>query len=120
MLYQMVTGQTPFQDPEGKYHSNFANMFGQTSKLLTPAGNDCRECHRLGDGTSCRVFAKEYVEKKHKNGTKDKFWMPFDYAGDLRKDYGSGIDQLARCCDDPSLAECKTRDATPENTGRNR
>jgi hypothetical protein len=105
---------------EGIYHSNFANMFGTTSKLLTPKSNACRLCHRLGDGDSCRVHSPEFAKFKHTRGSEEKVWMPFGYAGtqaDFDREYAPAMEQLARCCADPSLAECQSLDATPENTG---
>jgi hypothetical protein len=104
-------------DTEGPYQSNFAGMFGTMSKFLTPESNACRTCHRLGDGTSCRVHSPEFTKFDHKNGSEQKIWMPPDFSGtqaEFDRDYRPALDQLARCCKDPTLAECEAQDATTD------
>jgi hypothetical protein len=98
-------------------------MFGRTSRLfkIKPKKDDfsCLECHRLGDGTSCKDHATEYTKKTHKNGTQAKLWMPPEFDGteaEFARDWGPEVKQLAECCDDPSKPECRTIDATTENT----
>ena len=109
-------------NPNGKWDSNFANVFGMTSILLRPtyqkAGktydNACLECHRLGNGTGCKVFAARYGRKEHNFAIPKEFWMPTDYGGtdaDWHDEYDAAMGQLKRCCDNPNLAECNKRDA---------
>ncbi|MBR0851716.1 hypothetical protein JQ543_28530 [Bradyrhizobium diazoefficiens] len=116
---QVVSSDTALTDwnGEGLYQSNFADMFGTTSKFLTPESNACRTCHRLGDGTSCSDHSPEFTKFDHANGSERKIWMPPEFTGtqaDFDRDYGPALAQLARCCADPTLAECETREATTD------
>jgi hypothetical protein len=109
-------------NPNGKWDSNFANMFSMPSILLRPRyeksgntyDNACLECHRLGNGTSCKTFANRYANKTHKFGSLEEFWMPTNYGGtddEWHTEYDSAMEQIARCCGNPDLAECNKREA---------
>lgn len=103
-------------DPDGKYNSNFADMFGETSVSFYMDKNACTECHRVGNGSNCGLFVrnftinpKAHVIARHQSD----FWMPFppfpsdESSKAWHKKYDSAIAQIARCCADSRLAECK-------------
>jgi len=103
-------------DPDGKYNSNFADMFGETSVSFYMDNNACTECHRIGNGNNCGLFVrnftinpKEHVIAKHRSD----FWMPVpalrsdEPSESWHKKYDTAMAQIARCCATPGLSECK-------------
>ena len=110
--------------PTEPWDSNFANMFGMSAFVFFPkyknaAGtkeydNACSQCHRIGDGNNCAVFAPRYAAASHANSDNEKHWMPppdNDDNQEWHDEYDTSVAQIATCCANPNLPECHRKEA---------
>jgi len=100
-----------------RWNSNYQDLFGQTVKTFKPDQNACVACHRIGseackrdDLGGGRVSVREVADKR---------WMRpgFPVSGTAlqwQSEYGAAVEELYKCCDNPSLPSCKTVDQKEE------
>ncbi|MBL6853892.1 MAG: hypothetical protein ISS15_18850 [Alphaproteobacteria bacterium] len=117
--YVAQVGNVDEWDPLGEWNSNFDDMFGVRAVTFeVGAKNNCRECHRIGNGDNCRIFDPGYTTTPKKFSTApNEYWMPLDLESHnvpydatkmaaWRKDFTASMAQIARCCKNPGATEC--------------
>ena len=110
-------------NPNGRYNSNFAGLFGAPTKTFRPKlspteNNACVTCHRFGLGPQfdkdkvCNRFIRKYVDADRAHATKpDEIWMPpkFDKSRqEWEKQFKASREQIDACCLDPDQPECRS------------
>ncbi|HEY8024679.1 MAG TPA: hypothetical protein VIF60_08950 [Burkholderiaceae bacterium] len=112
-------------NPEGKYDSNFANLFGAPSKVFKPTGNTCIGCHRFGRGPAhdfaCNELPQRYTGNLPNATHPHDFLMPLPItanstaaASAWHASHDASVAQIEKCCADPDLAECNSKLANDE------
>ncbi len=117
-------------NPDGRYNSNFANLFLLPAKTFKPelspkVDNACVSCHRFGLGPQvdkdnvCNLFIRRYVDRRPHATDPDEIWMPPSFAKDSKETdrkkqredwdttYAASRAQIDRCCNDPDQLECR-------------
>ena len=96
-------------DPNGNWNSNFQNVFGKVTKTFKPTGNACVSCHRIGwhPSSQCSFVHRYTVDAKASSTHPSEFWMP--PGGAWSNTFQTALDQIDRCCGDPSRSECNTQ-----------
>ena len=112
------TGQLP-ADPFGKYANDIGAAFQQWRKpvSLTPRGNTCIGCHRIGATFTCGKGALESIGGANSPGLDDwarqypqSHWMPVMNLFTKRQwdvIYSEAVAQLERCCATPKADGCQ-------------
>ena len=110
-------------NPNGRYNSNFANLFLAPTRTFRPklspiTNNACVTCHRFGLGPQidkdhvCNLFIRKYVDRGRAHATKpDEIWMPPQFArsrADWEREFKASREQIDRCCSDPDQFECRS------------
>jgi hypothetical protein len=106
-------------NPNGKYDSNFAGVFGRPTQIFEPANSACVVCHRFGRGPantfSCELFVRRYTGNQPHAVNSSAFQMPLGFSGSANawhSNFDAAVAQIGRCCENPQLAECRSRPAT--------
>jgi hypothetical protein len=109
-------------DPFGLYSNDVGEVFKAWPRPhgITTDGNTCTGCHRIGNMNSCHVtmflaIGEEPIAELDSWGRRfpQSHWMP---PGDLRSEaqwnqaYVESVAQLAVCCHEPSLPQCRRVD----------
>ncbi len=81
-------------NPDGRYDSNFANLFPSRARTFKPrlplpldARNECVTCHRFGVGPNagfCRTFIAKFVDQRAHATDPDEIWMPPNFSRDSK------------------------------------
>ena len=106
-------------DADGRYDSNFGDLFGKQSTIFRPDNNECLTCHRFGRGpnmdankaNACNGLVHDYVRRDKPFAVKPtEYWMPPGFGtnrADFDKTFQASIAQIDRCCANPQLLECR-------------
>jgi hypothetical protein len=94
-------------NPNGPYVSNFLSIFPrQQPATFRPPNNACTACHRFGESTcGTRGTGLDLLHR-----AEEGLWMPPNHSHSTtqwHQIYDTHVDQLERCCANPSLPECK-------------
>ncbi len=120
---QVVDVNNTNWNPKGKYASNFQHIFDESQPLaMSPTGNSCSNCHRIGVTTDSQIFLKRAIawntavelDPRH---SPVKAWMPpYDTTeSSWHSLFDVSVAQLMRCFDDPTQSECNASIPSSDN-----